>query len=84
MQVSSPSYLLHYHQHEISYRCNCRDDRFIMQWCEDLNLRNPTNVRGMEKARESGGKMLGIYLWVIKSKILSGLSSGKVSAMELC
>jgi hypothetical protein len=55
-----------------------------MQWCEDLNLRNPTNVRGMEKARESGGKMLGIYLWVIKSKILSGLSSGKVSAMELC
>jgi len=26
-----------------------------MQWCEDLNLRNPTNVRGMEKARESGG-----------------------------
>jgi hypothetical protein len=26
-----------------------------MQWCEDLNLRNPTNVSGREKTRESGG-----------------------------
>jgi hypothetical protein len=54
-----------------------------MQWCEDLNLRNPTNVRGRERPEKVVETMLGINLWVIKSKVLWGLGSGKVSAPNI-